>query len=291
MNSRLKQIILETLNIGSFETLETVQSLWGGYGSICRIQIGDKDSDTAILKHIQLHKKSSEADSVSYRRKLKSYRIETRWYRNFSNLCTENCRIPSFICAGETEDELFILLEDLNRNGYTHHTHRLNPNRLSSCIRWLANFHAIFLHKSPEQLWEIGSYWHLETRQEEFNRMPGGPLKDKAHELDSKLNAATYRTIIHGDAKPSNFCFKPDNSVAAVDFQYVGGGCGIKDLAYLLYGTSPSEEQPAIDFYFHQLQNALLKHNPSESFSELKKEWSALYPIAQADFERFLQGW
>ena len=40
---------------------------------------------------------------------------------------------------------------------------------------------------------------------------------------------------MHGDAKLANFLFTSDHSqVAGVDFQYVGGGCGMKDVAYLL---------------------------------------------------------
>jgi len=44
---------------------------------------------------------------------------------------------------------------------------------------------------------------------------------------------------VHGDAKLANFCFSRDGKkVAAVDFQYVDGGCGMKDLSRIIVGSS-----------------------------------------------------
>ena len=85
------------------------------------------------------------------------------------------------------------------------------------------------------------------------------------------------RTIVHGDAKLANFCFGA-NEGAAVDFQYVGGGCGMRDVAYLLAGEQ--DEQRLLDAYFAELARP-----------EVEREWRPLYPIAVADFYRFLAGW
>jgi thiamine kinase-like enzyme len=59
-------------------------------------------------------------------------------------------------------------------------------------------------------------------------------LKEAAPVIDEKLNTCAYKTFVHGDAKLANFCFAPDGQVAGVDFQYVGGGCGMKDVAYFI---------------------------------------------------------
>ena len=74
------------------------------------------------------------------------------------------------------------------------------------------------------------------------------------------LNTAKFKTIIHGDAKLANFLFGPD-AVAAVDFQYVGGGVGIKDVAYFLSSIYTedelfSHEKKCLDHYFQALNNA-----------------------------------
>ena len=49
--------------------------------------------------------------------------------------------------------------------------------------------------------------------------------------------------LAHGDAKVANFCFTNDqHAVAAVDFQYVGGGIGTQDVIYFL-GSFCSEAE------------------------------------------------
>ena len=102
---------------------------------------------------------------------------------------------------------------------------------------------------------------------------------------------------MHGDAKLANFCFSEDGSkVAAVDFQYVGGGCGMKDVAYFISSCldeddSERMEQALLDRYFERLQAALASVGSDVDFEALHKDWRALYPVAWTDFYRFLQGW
>ena len=127
-------------------------------------------------------------------------------------------------------------------------------------ITWLANFHACFLHKPLDKLWPVGTYWHLATRPDEYSKMPASSLKECAHKIDQTLNSARFQTLVHGDAKLANFCFHPETEdTAAVDFQYVGKGAGIKDLVYFLGSCFTSEEldshaQTLIDFYFDELK-------------------------------------
>jgi hypothetical protein len=91
-----------------------------------------------------------------------------------------------------------------------------------------------------------------------------------------------------------NFCFGPAG-VAAVDFQYVGGGVGVKDVAYFL-NSCLSPKQFALvghylDTYFDELRNAVEARMPAVDAAALESEWRALYPLACVDFYRFLLGW
>jgi len=169
--------------------------------------------------------------------------------------------------------------------------------KLEACLQWLAHFHATFLHAKPTDLWETGTYWHLETRLDELEALDDIPLKKAAPAIDAKLQAARFQTLVHGDAKLANFCFSEDgNRVAAVDFQYVGGGCGMKDLAYFLgscldENACEKQQSELLDFYFHHLRQALAEKQPNSQADAIESEWRALFPIAWTDFHRFLKGW
>ena len=122
--------------------------------------------------------------------------------------------------------------------------------------------------------------------------MQSGWLKENAKRIDNALNNTKYKTIVHGDAKLANFCFSNEMDVAAVDFQYVGGGCGMKDVAYFISSCLNADEsmryeEELLDCYFEELRGNI----SNEIAAELEEEWRKLYPVAWADFVRFLQGW
>ena len=283
------------------EPITTVQSLWSGYGSILRYQLYGCDRQTLIVKHINpphrhQHPRGWNTD-LSHQRKLRSYQVETSWYQNWAQRCNEHCYVSRCLGIRQQDNNTLILLEDLDTAGFPLRLNTLSGNELRACLSWLADFHACFMGANPIGLWPIGSYWHLDTRPDEWAVMEDGQLKQSARRLDDMLNQARFKTLIHGDAKVANFCFSADRQrVAAVDFQYVGGGCGMKDVAYFL-GSCLSElqceqlETECLDFYFSQLRNSLECFNITLDFTELEAEWRSLFPVVWADFYRFLQGW
>lgn len=287
--------ILRATGATSVRRRERVQSLWSGYGELFRVELSDWEAPTAIVKSVQPPaRERGKKPSVSHSRKCRSYEIETRFYRDHAANTSAACRVPKLIHAEGSNERWLLLLEDLDGAGFDQRRRSLDRGETERCLSWLAHFHACFLGTKPEGLWKSGTYWHLATRREELEAMQHDGLREAAPVLDRRLNQATFQTLVHGDAKVANFCFsKRGGEVAAVDFQYVGGGVGMKDVGYLLSDTSQPHsertEQRFLDHYFHELRSAAAGRGVE--LDALEREWRALYPIACADFYRFLAGW
>jgi hypothetical protein len=300
MSPTFEKKLLDSTNSTAFKLVEVIQTLWSGYGTISRYALDNSPWKTVVVKHISAnpfggHPRGWNSD-FGHNRKVKSYEVETHWYEQWSRRCIENCRIPAFIGSFQDEKDQFIIMEDLN-NHFPLRKSELTISEVKLCLRWLAHFHMTFLDQRPEGLWETGTYWHLETRPEEFEKIEHQELKSKAHLLDNILNNCKYKTIVHGDAKLANFCFSEDGKrVAAVDFQYVGGGCGMKDVAYFLGSCLTSEEceqheNELLNYYFSELRMAFRASELDLDMNALEHEWRTMFPIAWTDFTRFLLGW
>ncbi len=293
MNNHFKSIILQKTGASSLYEKEMIQELWSGYGKILRIGLENASVESVVVKHVQLpthsnHPRGWNTD-VGHQRKIKSYKVETKWYDRYSEKSA--ARLPKCLAIETQNDEVLIVLEDLDQAGYPVRKTSVTWEEIDSCLGWLAQFHASYLGEDTDGLWAVGTYWHLETRPQELAVLDDQRLKDAAPIIDAKLNACKYKTLVHGDAKLANFCFSEDGQVAGVDFQYVGGGCGMKDIAYFI-GSCLNEsdcerlEAEILDTYFAHLQSALGERNEA-----LEKEWRSLYRVAWADFHRFLKGW
>jgi hypothetical protein len=281
---------------------ERIQSLWSGYGELFRVHLtgADVPAPVAVVKWVKppARVRGASAD-LSHARKCRSYDVETAWYRTFASRCDSTCRIPALMGSRAAKDQWLFVLEDLDAAGFAERRRDPKGAELDLCLAWLASFHARFVGVAPEGLWKTGTYWHLATRPDELAAIDDAWLREAAPLLDRSLRACTFQTLVHGDAKPANFCFAPKaRAVAAVDFQYVGGGCGMKDVAYLLSGGagngSEQIEQRHLDTYFGYLRNALAQRVDATAAVDvvaLESEWRALYPIACADYYRFLAGW
>lgn len=299
MNDHFQEIVLRATGAESLSEGELIQSLWSGYGKIIRCQLEGAELDSVVVKHVHwpdaAHHPRGWNTNLSHERKVRSYQVETAFYSDWAARCPAACRVPICYALETHGDEVFMVMEDLDASGYADRRRRVSSDDIRACLSWLANFHAAFMNEDPAGLWPIGTYWHLETRPDELAALDDRKLKSAAEAIDRRLNEARYKTLVHGDAKLANFCFSSSRSdVAAVDFQYVGGGCGMKDVAYFL-GSCLNEDEcerregELLAFYFQTLENAL-GWNATE-FKALEDEWRELYPIAWTDFFRFLQGW
>jgi len=199
---------------------KNVTELWGGYGGIFRLHLHGAAHKYAVLKLIKPPEQAQHPrgwnTSNSHNRKIRSYQIETHWYTNYASLCGEHCRVPLTLATGSNAVYQWILMEDLTSQ-YPLHASSLSLTEAFVCLQWLATFHARFIGATPLGLWPRGTYWHLDTRQDELYSMPDGELKACAAKLDNQLNECPYQTIVHGDAKVANFCFSADKSAVAAD--------------------------------------------------------------------------
>lgn len=298
-----EKLIAEATGATRSRELGVVQRLWSGYGAIRRYELEGAGQPSVIAKHVcppntTNHPRGWNTD-LSHERKLRSYQVESVWYGDYASSCGSRCRVPRCFAVERDGEEVLLILEDLDIAGFPERRSSVGDRELQACLSWLAHFHATFLGYPGEGLWECGTYWHLETRPDELARLKteDPALWNAAEAIDAKLKESPYQTLVHGDAKLANFCFSRDGaSVAAVDFQYVGRGCGMKDLAYFIgscFGDEECEAQaPALlDLYFDTLRGALLKREPDIDTDALEADWRALYPVAWTDFHRFLKGW
>jgi len=298
--------VLDVTKSKKIVSTKLVQTLWSGYGQITRHVLEGGNYDSVIVKHIQLPDDQSNKHpkgwntTISHQRKLKSYQVESNWYSDLAKKADASCRIPKLLHCCNQDGEMFIIMEDLNATGFHIRKTSASIKETKACLKWLANFHGKYFSHEPDNLWETGTYWHVGTRADELEAMNDIELKNVAHKIDQRLNSCKYKTIVHGDAKLANFCFAATGEVAAVDFQYVGGGCGMKDVAYLLSSCLEASEiehceSGLLKYYFDQLEVALISNNKGAhnlvDLQLVKKEWDELYQYAWADFHRFLDGW
>lgn len=295
----------------ALEEGDVLQELWSGYGQIQRLRLSGAVYQTVIAKHISLPEKGQHPrgwnTNLSHQRKVRSYQVEAHFYRHYNHRDLEaelspalSFRTPEWIACLQEGTESLLLLEDLDAAGYPLRLSSVSQTQLERCLQWLANFHAAFLQKDPTPptgLWSTGTYWHLATRPDELAALEDAPLQAAAPAIDATLNQARYQTLVHGDAKLANFCFSEGgDQVAALDFQYVGGGCGMKDVAYFLGScleeeVLATEENGLLDTYFDFLTEGLACRNSDLDYAAVVSEWRALFPFAWTDFHRFLKGW
>ncbi len=314
--------------------IQSIQMLWSGYGEIARYSIPNI-GQTKIVKVVKPTQQGAHPrgwdGAVSHQRKVDSYLNELTFYKNYAEKTDSRCRVPSFIIgtsAPQNSEALLdislnknvnkisndfldgashdisqynglslLIMEDLDAAGFELRCTEAPLSIVKLGVRWLAHFHARFLTQTTDDLWQVGTYWHLATRQDEFVKMEKSELKSKAKKIDEQLNNARFQTLLHGDAKIANFCFSADTEdLAAVDFQYVGRGAGIKDMMYFLGSCLDSDElkqhaDSLLDEYFSLLRKAIVENHVQVNFDELEAEWRYLYAFSWADFHRFLKGW
>ena len=301
ISNSLKNTLLTITDAQAITDISLIQGVWGGYGELFRVRLAGGKHSSVVVKLVKTPQPSSHPkgwnSTHSHQRKLHSYQVESYWYLHYANLCNNNCHLPRCLAAQSDKQQILLILEDLSALGYPVVKTEVSLAEAKTCITWLANFHALHLQKKATGLWPTGTYWHLATRSDELAALQDLKLKNAAQRIDQILSQSPFQTIVHGDAKLANFCFSKDGKkVAAVDFQYVGSGCGMKDLILFISSCIPPEkcfqlQSTLLDYYFQELTKAVLATRADIDPLQLELAWRPLYSIAWADFQRFIKGW
>lgn len=291
--------VFETLITPRYRSINHVKvlgNLWSNCGQIVGCEL---DSKVCVVKAINVpshinHPRITQSD-FALNRKRQSYLVEYNWYRDYSQHLPHQAEAIICIDTIKKQQQFALVFADFKNTGFRQA--KSHDEDINAIIKWLANFHAFNLNKQPGNLWHTGSYWHLDTRPDEWQKISDDKLKAHASAFDKKLKQSQYQTLIHGDAKLANFAFnKTTKKVRGYDFQYVGKGVGIIDLMYFL-GSCLDEQQLCdkadvfLNNYFTHLESALNEFNHDINRDALISDWQALWPIAWADFYRFLAGW
>lgn len=300
ITSHLKSDLLTITNSKSITNIQLIQGVWGGYGQLLRVSFFGGSVSSVVVKLVNKPQPSTHPKgwntNLSHQRKLFSYQVESNWYTQYGHLHHHlACYIPRCLLVGKNDTQQWLILEDLCASGFPIIKKNCSLAEAKTCISWLAQFHVLHLQRKPQGLWITGSYWHLETRPDELENLQDTHLKATAYKLDNILSSSPFQTLIHGDAKLTNFCFSEAcDKVAAVDFQYIGQGCGMKDLVlFISSAVTPAlcelHAPLLVDHYFSVLTEATIT-TPFDG-EQLESSWRPLYGIAWADFHRFIKGW
>lgn len=174
---------------------------------------------------------------------------------------------------------------------------------------------------APRSIWLNGGYTYLATRRTEFAGLASRSDSEWSAALCNPYGTASvaervarflvprgrsFETFIHGDVKSENlFSTESGDSVAFFDFQYVGLGLGVSDLAKLFTCSVPlhmlvnmssplpdtiamQEGELELLMQYHQL---LMQHGKSDDtrydFVDLQRHWET----ALVDWCRFQASW
>ncbi|PVI01147.1 hypothetical protein DM02DRAFT_613890 [Periconia macrospinosa] len=359
------------------QSLEVLQSLWAGYGQICRITATpDSPSSSAstsrttstastpqelqsyILKLIT-PPPISRADDEGHIRKILSYQVEQYFYTHLAPQLPPSIPVAKALSSireprADGTLKMAMILNDLKQDFPVAGEKRdvLNPIQVHAALDWLSSFHAFWwprvkdiehdslirppleqtTRKPPPNntsVWLSGGYTYLATRQKEYTALLNDhtsewnlPLTDWEEDEYSISHFAAaalsppkkprewtpttpYVTLIHGDVKSENlFTTRDGTSLVFYDFQYVGLGLGVCDLAKLFTCSVPlsmllssnSDAPLPRELAMQDGEKALLQRYWTKLKGDSGKEyeWGVFvrhWEVALVDWLRFQAGW
>ena len=191
---------------------------------------------------------------------VRNYELEVSWYRDLSAETPVNCPHCYHAEIDENGVDFALLLDD---RAPASQGDQLSGADLQSCkaaISEMANLHAAHWNSESLQQYEWLAYGAA-NKELVRNMLPalyGGFSERYADRLDQDIlqmgtqlvaNIDAYldwkgtaQAIVHGDFRLDNLLFSANGNVCVVDWQTVGIGCPLADLAYFI-GTSIADPQ------------------------------------------------
>lgn len=303
-------------------------SLWAGYGSIkCLTVRTATDTIRLICKEVNPPKDTG----VAHERKVTSYLVEIELYKMGHLMKVAGIAIPDiYHLESSASGKATLLMSDLRVEYPIAGDGGLDWPKTLAAVDWLANFHAFHWERSESlvesKLWPEGCYWRLDTRQKEYEDIGSEwlRLKNAAFVVADLLKNGTHpstngfshphKTLVHGDYKSPNLQFACTTSAnkaetrqqeyvcAAVDFQYCGGGYGVRDVGQLIVSSCdmphPYNHEKALaletailEYYYAKLLSYLKNYG---RVSDVQYSYDMLtkhYELCLVDYVRFMAGW
>ena len=110
-----------------------------------RVALENATVNSVVVKHVKLlssnnHPRGWNTD-IGHQRKMKSYQVETTWYETYSKI--SSARLPHCLATVTHDNEVMMVLEDLDEVGFHLRKTAVTWEEITSCMEWLARFHAI----------------------------------------------------------------------------------------------------------------------------------------------------
>ena len=256
-----------------------------------------------------------------------SYLNERAFYSSGAADVVVDPTLPRLFLAEGDDNTTCLVMADL-RTRYPRHPEVLSDPQTLAALQSLARFHAAFYANSKaarsasQRLFKRGTFWRYDAPGEAARNVArswpaalrwlesrgeasSGPRKwlatrpaRAAPAIHARLCEAklSHGTLLHGDWKAANLFFGVDASVAAVDFQFAGGGVGAQDVAYFLFPDFRRDivgerEQELLDAYFDAFSEALAARVDAGSYKSYSRElFGKHYELARLDFFRHMLG-
>ena len=208
---------------------------------------------------------------------VRNYELEISWYRDLAAESGVNCPACYHAEIADNGIDFALLLADVAPAGQGDQLAGASETDLLAAIDELAILHAAYWNspKLDQLAWlGYGSANKELVRQmlpglyAGFRERYAGRLSEVILQMGDRLAAGIGQyldhephalTIVHGDYRLDNLLFAPDARAIIVDWQTVGRGSGLADLAYLI-GTSIADpaaraegEEAWLNHYLHRL--------------------------------------